>query len=289
MGRKTTLPILGGYLGWAQAINNQGQVTGAAENSTLDSSCPPDLAYNQFIPVTWWNRRIHVLPLIAGDLDGAGFGMNDSGQVVGATGDCLHNFHATLWHDGRVTDLGNLGGSSGNQAFDINDGGQVVGNSRLPDGTIHGFRWQHGVMTDVGALPAFAYSFATGINDKGQVSGNSCAIDFSRCSAFIWQNGVMTDFNTLIPAGSPLVLLQARSINSRGEAAGYALHVATGEIHAFLATPCIGNRCDSGVLDTTAVERASAGAHLALPENVRHMLELALTSRRPGQAQPTHD
>lgn len=214
-----------------------------------------------------------MLPRIAGDTFAAGVGINDNGHVVGTSGDCLNNYHAVLWRDGMVTDLGNLGGSSGNMAFDINNQGQVVGNSTLSDGTPHGFLWQHGVMTDLGTLPGFAYSFATGINDRGQVGGDSCTLNFTKCRAFIWQNGIMTDLNTLIPTGSTLTLRQARSINSRGQAVGLANDASTGEVHAFLATPCNGDHCGNGSQATTVAGSAtSEEPAFALPENVRNLL-----------------
>ncbi len=46
----------------------------------------------------------------------------------------------------------------------------------------------------------------------------------------------MTDLNTLLPANSPLHLLVAFSINSRGEIAGFGV-TNDGEIHAYLASP----------------------------------------------------
>jgi len=290
-GVKTTLPILGGYQGWAQAINNRGQATGSAENSTLDPTCPPEIPYNQFMPVIWRKGKVQELPTIPGDTQGAGFGLNDNGQVVGESGDCIHNLHATLWQDGMATDLGNLGGSTGNQAFDINNQGQAVGNSRLPDGTIHGFLWENGVMTDLGTLPGFAYSFATGINAEGQVGGSSCTTGFTQCRAFIWQDGVMTDLNTLVAAGSSLTLLQARSINSRGEAVGFARQAASGEIHAYLATPRNGNESTTGVQETMAASATRGLPEEDLPENIRHLLEQQLSGRHhiPGKATPPHD
>ena len=286
-GVQTTLPILGGYWGWALAINNRGQATGAAETATADATCPPDFPLNQFSPVIWWKGKIRVLPRIAGDTFAQGNGINDNGQAVGTSGDCVSNNHAVLWQDGMVTDLGNLGGSIGNQAFDINNQGQVVGNAALPDGTIHGFLWQHNVMADIGTLPGYVYSFATGINDKGQVGGTSCAVNHTMCRAFIWQNGVMTDLNLLIYAGSSLTLLQARQINSRGEAAGFAFQASTGEIHAYLATPCNGNHCEKGAEGTAAaVSATSAGLEVTLPENVRNLLRQQLAHRYHIPSQP---
>ncbi len=46
----------------------------------------------------------------------------------------------------------------------------------------------------------------------------------------------MTDLNTLVVGDSPLYLLTACSINSRGEITGLGL-TSAGEIHTYLATP----------------------------------------------------
>ena len=46
-------------------------------------------------------------------------------------------------------------------------------------------------------------------------------LDFGNARAFLWENGgPMVDLNTLIPPNSGLTLVQAFSINDRGEIAG---------------------------------------------------------------------
>jgi probable HAF family extracellular repeat protein len=55
--------------------------------------------------------------------------------------------------------------------------------------------------------------------------------------AFLWKDKALMDLNTLIPAGSPLYLLAAYSINDAGEIVGQAV-TKSGEFHAFRATPC---------------------------------------------------
>jgi probable HAF family extracellular repeat protein len=288
-GVKTTLPTLGGYIGGAGAINNRGQVTGFAENTTLDASCPPQIPYNQIKAVIWEQGETRELATVARDPDGQGNGINAHGQVVGWSGDCLNINHALLWQNSTVTDLGNLGGTRGNQAFDINNRGQVVGNATLADGTTHGFLWQDGAMTDVGTLPGFAFSFATGINNKGQVGGTSCELEFRNCRAILWQDGVMTDLNSLISPGSSLTLLQARQVNSRGETTGFAFQPSTGETHAYLATPCQANDCEHEFQDAAAAWMQKAERpEIALPENLRSLLRKQLFGRpyRPGPPAP---
>jgi probable HAF family extracellular repeat protein len=47
----------------------------------------------------------------------------------------------------------------------------------------------------------------------------------------------MTDLNTLVGGNSSLYLLFAFGISDGGEIAGFGV-TGTGQIHAFLATPC---------------------------------------------------
>src|SRR5262249_28680340 len=117
--------------------------------------------------------------------------------------------------------------------------------------------------------PGDVGSSGDGINSKGQVVGGSFDVDGNE-RAFLWENGVMTDLNTLIPADSPLYLIEATgTINSRGQIAGIALQISTGEVHAFLATPSTGEFASEGA----TLGETSRGRKVVLPENVRKMLE----------------
>jgi probable HAF family extracellular repeat protein len=190
------------------------------------------------------------------------YGINQWGQATGYSGNCTTDFHALLWQDGRVTNLGNLGGVMNNEGIDINNQGQVVGYSDLPgDTTGHAFLWERGRMHDLGTLPGDIGSDADGINNKGQVVGGSWDAEGNE-SAYLWQDGVMTDLNTLIPADSPLYLIEATgTINDHGEIAGIALVESTGEVHAFLATP------------TTRHWEISERPKVVLPDDVRNLLQ----------------
>ena len=246
-GVMTRLPTLGGANGYANMINNRGEVVGYAENNTQDAGCP----VHQFEPVVWENGKIRKLPTHTGDSYGVAAQINDNGQVVGASGACaafnpnsglyLVENHALLWEkDGSVHDLGNLGGTggiAGNHACALNNQGHVVGHSELPNNTtFHGFLWTRETgMRDLGTFPGDYASLALGINDRGDVVGASLDTSFNP-RPLLWENGVMTDLNTRIAANpSGLHLLLAASINSRGEIVGLAV-TSTG-LHGFLATP----------------------------------------------------
>jgi probable HAF family extracellular repeat protein len=265
-GMMTTLPTLGGNNGAGIGINNQGQVVGEAENATPDPTCvgPPQVL--EVKPVIWTKGKVQELPTFPGDPKGLALNINGRGQAVGWSGDCITGgVHALLWDKGTVTDLGNLGGTINNFALNINYQGQVVGNSALPGNTTdHAFLWEDGVMTDLGTLPGDVGSGAGGINSKRQVTGISCDVNFN-CRAFLWQNGVMTGLNDLIPADSPLFLINASAINARGQIAGLAFQTSTGEFHAFLATPIHGEVAGENA-------RGHRGGKVVLPANVRKML-----------------
>lgn len=259
-GVMSPLPTLGGNNGEAGEINERGEVAGNAENSTRDSTCPAGVPQVlQEKPVVWKNGHVKQLDTFRGDPDGWAFGINDNGQVVGASGICspinpdtgvyILSRHALLWEKGRMTDLGNLGGTGGfgpgNAALEINNEGEVVGVSDLSgDTNFHAFLWtRERRIQDIGTLAGDADSSGLGINDRGEVVGVSFDAD-GVPRAFLRHEGEMLDLNALVPPDSPLYLLFAHGINSRGEIVGFGVN-ATGDVHAFLAIPNDRNHADS--------------------------------------------
>jgi probable HAF family extracellular repeat protein len=230
-------------------INNHGQVAGFTETASWDPACPAPQKF-QFKPVLWDGAGVHELATASGDLEGAAYHVNESGQAVGASGACaafnpitlgnLQPLHALLWENGKATDLGNLGGTGhagGISASSINNNGEVVGESDLPgDITFHAFLWTKSTgMQDLGTVAGDVASLAIANNDRGDVVGASLDQDFNP-RAFIRQNGVLVDLNSLVPANSPLFLFTACSINSIGEIIGIGL-TADGTFHSYLASP----------------------------------------------------
>jgi probable HAF family extracellular repeat protein len=248
-GVMTKLPMLGGENGFANMINNRGEVAGIAETAAKDpaSDCP----VHRFEPVVWENGVIRKLPIHPGDSDGVAAWINDKGEVAGASGACapfnpnsglyLTENHALVWQNGKATDLGNLGPNgipgAGNHACVINNRGEAVGHTTSDASTV-AFLWSREKgMKGLGTLPGDFASFAIGINDEGQVVGQSIGPDFSSFRAFLWDKGVMTDLNTLVAINpGKLYLLVGESINERKEIIGLAVDGA-GKFHGYLATP----------------------------------------------------
>jgi len=261
--KMTQLPTLGGNNAWAAGINDRNMVAGVSENTTTEPTCAGTSQVFQYKPVIWTKGKVHELPTVAGDPVGMAWAINYLGQATGYSGGCTTYLHALLWQDGKVIDLGNLGGVMNNTGVDINNLGQVVGNSDLQgDNTLHAFLWQKKTgMIDLGTLPGDVGSDGDGINDLGQVVGGSWDAD-GNDRAYLWQNGVMTDLNTLIPADSPLHLIEATgTINDWGQIAGIALVISTGEVHGFLATP------------TTMYWPICERDKVILPDHVRNLLQ----------------
>ena len=250
-GVMNPLPTLGGNNGVANQINGAGQTVGMAEKDKPDSTCPSGGAQKlEFKPVAWQNGTVRELPTYAGDPDGNAHAINDSGQAAGGSGVCaafnpiwltnLQPLHALLWESGKIVDLGNLGGTGhgdGIMALNLNNHGQVIGSSDLQgDASFHAFLWtREAGMQDLGTVQGDVDSAAIGINGIGQVVGVSLDANFNP-RAFLRQGQELIDLNTLVPAGSPLYLASACSINTAGEIVGFAFD-NSGNVHAYLAVP----------------------------------------------------
>jgi len=247
-GHMSALPTLGGNNGQASAINNRGEVVGFAEDGNVDSTCPAGITNNRIALAALWQRgTAEALPLVGNDVDGFAYGINDRGQAVGYSGNCVAATHAVMWKDNTASVLQDLGGTGSNFAYVINNKGQIAGQVGSADGTtFYAAAWldgADGAVTNIGALPGDFAAFATGINNRGQVVGNDFDSKFDWFHGFIWQDGVITDLNTLIPEDSNLFIISASNINELGQISGMAT-VQTGphagDIHAYLLTPVDG-------------------------------------------------
>jgi uncharacterized membrane protein len=188
----------GDPVGWAAAINNNGQAVGST------GTCA---AYNVLMA-----SFINPLHAVLWEKDGTPIDLGSLG--------------------------GNAQSLLGNAAKDLNSSGHVVGFSSLADNmTVNAFLWtrQKGKMQALVPITGAANSIAIALNDSDEVVGSSISSDFSTLTATIWNHGVPTDLNTLIPANSPLYLLFGCSINDRGHILGLATNLDPNNViyHAY--------------------------------------------------------
>jgi probable HAF family extracellular repeat protein len=135
------------------------------------------------------------------------YGINASGQVVGAADTSSGYQHAFLYSGGMMMDLGTLGGDS-SSAKAINDAGLVVGVSATNiSGDSRAFIYRRGTkaMTDLLGIS----SSASAINNIGQVVGNISTSHGT--DAFLYSGNTVINIGTLFPTG----------INANAQVVGY--------------------------------------------------------------------
>lgn len=231
-----TLGVAAGGFGWsaASALNINHQVVGS---SVVFDSAGNWAGQHAFLWANGVMRDLGVLGVDPGFASSYATAINRNSRVVGYADvfDSAGNWggqHAFLWAGGTMQDLGALGvdlGFSFSTATAINTNNQVLGASDAYDSEgnwlgQHAFLWASGTMQDLGALGAdefgTSFSFPNALNDAGQVVGVSSQSENGVAvgnRAFLYQNGAMVDLNTLLPAGSGLLLKNALAVNNRGQ------------------------------------------------------------------------
>lgn len=179
------------------ALNSNGEVVGDSATTPIAGATPTHA-------FKYSNGQMLDLGVLPGSLNSYGRGINDSGQVVGFSGDdpsgCCHD-HAFLYSNGTMTDIGTLGGAD-SFAYGINATGQITGSSDTPgsnSGQQHAFVYSNGVMTDLNAALGGQLSQGTAINDSGSIAGS---VYSSGWFAFLYANGVVSTVGTLGGASS---------------------------------------------------------------------------------------
>jgi probable HAF family extracellular repeat protein len=219
-GKLTALPDLGGKQSWAADVNNAGTIVGYAYNAA-----GAEIA-------AFWKGGV---PTNIGQHSKAGrqrvYGVNDQGVMVGwqynaGSGSPNDAFR----YDGKTwTIIGGQGGPWQNaEAYAINASGVAVGLSAFPSGNWRAAKWSAGASsaTDCGKLPGFDYTELYDVNSAGVAVGRAYTDEPVKSRAVLYKAGKLLDLNSLMPAGSGVVLWEARGINDRGEIVGTAMGTA---------------------------------------------------------------
>jgi len=170
--------------------------------------------------------------------DGSAFtakGINNRGQIVGASVATDGSFYATLLTVNGAMNLGTQG-RLGSVATGINDRGQVVGYSYMNHARYEAraFLWSNGVMQDLenpgGEYARFTSSQAVAINNRGQIVGDAINPNSGsdQVQAIFWANGSAGSAQTLPDELSS----KAYAVDNHGRAAGVLINNDSGVSHA---------------------------------------------------------
>ncbi len=228
----------GGSGGVANAINNAGQVVGAASNGQtvrawISDGTPGGPLIDLGTPTGTSNSIARA------------FDISNSGIVAGLARNADNSATVpTLWiPDGSggytPTSVNTPAGGFG-EFEGVNDAGQAVGRFSLGSQTRALF-FDGNEAINLGLLdsePLFVHSRALGINNDGLIVGYVARFDNAPGfggAAVIWQDGQIIDLNSLIPTDTGWQLLSAQGVNDFGDIVGFG--TLNGETRAFLLTP----------------------------------------------------
>ncbi|MBW8901257.1 MAG: PEP-CTERM sorting domain-containing protein [Massilia sp.] len=194
-GTTTFLPTLGG-----PSANATATAGGAVVGASLSGDFTRGFVYR--------NGGIQPIGTLYGG-DSYAYGINPSGQVVGASTDAAGNSRAFLYSGGVMHDLGSFGGDYG-EARAIDAAGVVVGYSSFVEyGFSHAFEYADGSLIDLndvtGGLGIQVLMDAVGINDAGQIVANSCN-EFGYCAPVLLTPVPEPSTALLLLAGIPVLL-----------------------------------------------------------------------------------
>lgn len=197
-----------------RAANNAGMVVGSRTISQT--------AYNAFI---YHNGTYTDLGVMSGPYSEA-WAVNAAGNATGWTGNAqgAPSNRAFLHANGQTTLLPLLPNGTSGQGWSINNANDVAGSSRfnLQSGAsrTRAVRWRDEQISDLGVLQGYRHSAARAISEDGMtILGISSVLESGTPSsvACVWRNEVITNLNTLLTDAFNLILIDAYSINSRGQ------------------------------------------------------------------------
>jgi probable HAF family extracellular repeat protein len=177
-GNIKALPTYGGDPdGFAIAINDHGQVAGASGVCST-FNVVNGLYLSPVHALLWDHGKVTNLGSLGGNFGNQAHGMNNRGQVVGASdlvGDAV--FHGFVWSQTTgIEDIPPVPGDTYSIALAINDPGVVTGVSLDSTfTTLHAFVVVDGVPTDLNTLISadspLQLQTACGINSRGEITG----------------------------------------------------------------------------------------------------------------------
>ncbi len=167
--------------------------------------------YGNLIPythaATFANGQVTDLGTLGGNFS-LGYGINDSGTVVGFSTNGDGARRSFIYRNGRMEDMG-LADSYA--AFDINNAGEVVANSGTS--AAGAIVWSDGRSTEL-IMPGYMFSNASAINNRGDVIGRLFApSQFGQ--GFIYTDGAMHLLAPLLDQGG-WEISEAIDINDSG-------------------------------------------------------------------------
>lgn len=277
-----TLPE-GGYESVANAVNNRGQVVGAALNTIPDpNSLTLTLNYvygtTQVRAFLWEHGVMQDLGTLGGT-DALAALINERGQVMGWSYTSLTKegvcfplaIGSFIWEKEKgMRNLGNVG-STCTLAQDLNNRGQIVG-YEVPAGEtlFRAFLWEDSSFRELGGSLGGHYTGAFVVNDAGQAAGFGAIAGDTFFHAALWkQNGQITDLGTIgdDPCSS------AKAINARGQVVGDSISrsncLTNGDAsRAFLWE-------DGAIFDLNTLIPPGSALYLIHPQNINDRGEIA--------------
>jgi uncharacterized membrane protein len=212
-----------GFVAIPTAINDRGDVTGYVRSGCR--GCP-------FHALHWHDGVLTTLdpsPGAPGQLGARALGLNNAGEVVGASGGDPTSGHAAalVWRAGRPVELGRFGGDRA-EARCINDRGQILVTARSEaTGLTTTLLIDGDRAITLGAPSGWGGDHAESLNNVGDVIGSSNG------APFLWRRGMMTDIRPLIPPTSGLTVIAVTGINDSGTIVGHGYDI-NGNSRGFL-------------------------------------------------------
>jgi len=179
--------LLPGYgsFGYANGINNHGDVVGTSHFFSEIPSWPPVIV-NRWHAFLWRDGVLQDLGTLYDDSStstatSSANAISDAGVIVGISGPPDSGIWVAFqWKDGQMTALPLLPGGQTSEAYDVNDLGWITGGASTAASARnnHAVVWKGGIPQSLDPLQddTHSYSYGYGINRQGDIVGYSSVI-----------------------------------------------------------------------------------------------------------------